>query len=50
MSLATTLGIFLIPGLYAVLQTNRERVKRALSWLFSKKKEADDDETEREDG
>ena len=49
MTLATTLGIFLIPGLYAVLQTNRERAKRALSWLFSKKKEAADDETERED-
>ncbi|MDR0652124.1 MAG: efflux RND transporter permease subunit, partial [Synergistaceae bacterium] len=28
MSMATVFGIFLIPGLYAVLQTNRERIKR----------------------
>jgi HAE1 family hydrophobic/amphiphilic exporter-1 len=40
MGLATSLGIFLIPGLYTVLQTNRERVKRFLGWLFSHKKEA----------
>jgi HAE1 family hydrophobic/amphiphilic exporter-1 len=40
MSMATALGIFLIPGLYVVLQTNRERVKRALRYIFSKKKEA----------
>jgi hydrophobe/amphiphile efflux-1 (HAE1) family protein len=38
MSMATTFGIFLIPGLYVVLQTNRERVKRAFGWLFSKKR------------
>ncbi|MDR3279412.1 MAG: efflux RND transporter permease subunit [Synergistaceae bacterium] len=42
MSMATAFGIFLIPGLYVVLQTNRERIKRLLGYIFSsKKKEAD---------
>jgi hydrophobe/amphiphile efflux-1 (HAE1) family protein len=35
MSMATVAGIFLIPGLYVLLQTNRERVKRFLGGLFS---------------
>ena len=39
MSMATGLGIFLIPGLYTVLQENRERAKRLLGWLFSSKRE-----------
>jgi hydrophobe/amphiphile efflux-1 (HAE1) family protein len=34
MSVATIFGIFLIPGLYVVLQTNRERAKAAISRLF----------------
>jgi HAE1 family hydrophobic/amphiphilic exporter-1 len=34
MSMATVFGIFLIPGLYVVLQTNRERVKRILGAIF----------------
>jgi HAE1 family hydrophobic/amphiphilic exporter-1 len=42
MSMATVFGIFLIPGLYAVLQTNRERVKRALGFLFSRKNKVED--------
>ncbi|MDR1472198.1 MAG: efflux RND transporter permease subunit [Synergistaceae bacterium] len=37
MSLATTFGIFLIPGLYAVLETNRERGKRLIASLFFQK-------------
>jgi multidrug efflux pump subunit AcrB len=37
MSMATVFGIFLIPGLYVALETNRERVKRLFSRLFSKK-------------
>jgi HAE1 family hydrophobic/amphiphilic exporter-1 len=44
MSMATVFGIFLIPGLYVVLQTNRERIKRLLGYLFSKKREAVDNE------
>ena len=48
MSLATSLGIFLIPGLYTVLQTNRERVKRILGRLFFHKKETAEDEEEME--
>jgi hydrophobe/amphiphile efflux-1 (HAE1) family protein len=48
MSMATALGIFLIPGLYVVLQTNRERVKRTFKALFSRKKEAAGVETEAE--
>jgi hydrophobe/amphiphile efflux-1 (HAE1) family protein len=35
MGLATAIGIFLIPGLYVLLQTNRERVKRVLGRIFS---------------
>ncbi|MDR3264615.1 MAG: efflux RND transporter permease subunit [Synergistaceae bacterium] len=35
MAVATVFGIFLIPGLYVVLQTNRERVKAFISRLFS---------------
>jgi hydrophobe/amphiphile efflux-1 (HAE1) family protein len=38
MSLATTLGIFLIPGLYVALQTSRERVKRLFGYIFSSRK------------
>jgi multidrug efflux pump subunit AcrB len=34
MSVATVFGIFVIPGIYAVLQKNRERVKAALKRLF----------------
>jgi HAE1 family hydrophobic/amphiphilic exporter-1 len=47
MSMATVFGIFLIPGLYATLQTNRERIKRLLGFLFSGKNKAEDvpDET-----
>jgi HAE1 family hydrophobic/amphiphilic exporter-1 len=40
MSMATAFGIFLIPGIYVVLETNRERAKRLISGLFSKKSEA----------
>lgn len=40
MSLATGIGIFLIPGLYTVLQTNRERVKNLISRMFKKRQEA----------
>ena len=48
MGVATVFGIFLIPGLYVVLQTNRERIKRLFRFLSSGKKEAKDtaDETE----
>jgi hydrophobe/amphiphile efflux-1 (HAE1) family protein len=35
MGLATFIGIFLIPGLYVVLQTNRERVKAFFGRMFS---------------
>ncbi|MDR1481736.1 MAG: efflux RND transporter permease subunit [Synergistaceae bacterium] len=35
MGLATVIGIFLIPGLYVLLQTNRERVKGFLGRVFS---------------
>jgi hydrophobe/amphiphile efflux-1 (HAE1) family protein len=51
MSMATVFGIFLIPGLYTVLQTNRERIKRLFgSLLFSRKNEVEDipDETQNE--
>jgi Cu/Ag efflux pump CusA len=50
MSMATVFGIFLIPGLYAVLQTNRERVKGLFRYLFSRKDEVEDtpDETRNE--
>lgn len=37
MSVATVFGIFLIPGLYVVLQTNRERAKAWLGRMFVKK-------------
>ncbi len=37
MSVATIFGIFLIPGLYVVLQTNRERAKAWLARMFMKK-------------
>ncbi|MDR3332693.1 MAG: efflux RND transporter permease subunit [Synergistaceae bacterium] len=40
MSMATALGIFLIPGLYVVLQTNRERIKGFLARLFLGKPKA----------
>ncbi|MDR3321789.1 MAG: efflux RND transporter permease subunit [Synergistaceae bacterium] len=39
MSMATITGIFLIPGLYVLLQTNRERAKRVLGALFFRKPE-----------
>jgi hydrophobe/amphiphile efflux-1 (HAE1) family protein len=47
MSIATVFGIFLIPGLYAVLQTNRERVKKFVGSIFGfgKKKENVQNET-----
>jgi hydrophobe/amphiphile efflux-1 (HAE1) family protein len=51
MSMATVFGIFLIPGLYVVLQTNRERIKKLMSSLFSRKNKAEDipsDETRNE--
>jgi len=38
LSLATGFGIFLIPGLYVVLQKNRERVKSFIGRLFSSEK------------
>jgi len=44
MSIATGLGIFLIPGLYVVLQTNREKAKAAISRMFSLKQEVAQDE------
>jgi hydrophobe/amphiphile efflux-1 (HAE1) family protein len=34
MGMATVFGIFIIPGLYVVLQTNRERVKRFFGAIF----------------
>jgi HAE1 family hydrophobic/amphiphilic exporter-1 len=46
MSMATVFGIFLIPGLYVVLQTNRERAKRIFGWLFNRRQEAVEDETD----
>ena len=42
MGMATAVGIFLIPGLYVILQTNRERTKRLFRFLFSVKKETKD--------
>lgn len=39
MSIATAFGIFLIPGLYVVLQGAREKVKAAISRMFSVKQE-----------
>ncbi|MDR0653019.1 MAG: efflux RND transporter permease subunit, partial [Synergistaceae bacterium] len=42
MSMATVFGIFLIPGLYVVLQTNRERIKKLFSFLFSRKDKVED--------
>lgn len=38
MSISTGLGIFLIPGLYVLLQTYREKIKAWLSRAFSKDK------------
>jgi hydrophobe/amphiphile efflux-1 (HAE1) family protein len=48
MSMATVFGIFIIPGLYVVLQTNRERVKNFFSSIFGggRKKEIAQNETE----
>ena len=46
LSLATGFGIFLIPGLYAILQENRERVKRLFGWHSSPKKEVAEVEAE----
>ncbi|MDR1943317.1 MAG: efflux RND transporter permease subunit [Synergistaceae bacterium] len=40
MSVATVFGIFLIPGVYVVLQRNRERVKSALKKVFARNQEA----------
>ncbi len=40
MSIATGFGIFLIPGLYVVLQTYREKIKAVISRMFSSKQEA----------
>ena len=42
MSMATVFGIFLIPGLYVVLQTNRERIKKLFGFLFSRKDKVED--------
>ena len=39
MSMATILGIFLIPGLYVVLQTYREKIKAAIARMFTAKQE-----------
>ena len=39
MSIATLFGIFLIPGLYVLLQTNRERIKALIKRAFSKRQE-----------
>ena len=39
MSIATIFGIFLIPGLYVVLQANRERIKAWIKRAFSKRQE-----------
>ena len=36
MSISTGFGIFIIPGLYVVLQTNRERIKALLGRFFAK--------------
>jgi hydrophobe/amphiphile efflux-1 (HAE1) family protein len=35
MNIATVFGIFLIPGIYVFLQTNRERVKAAIARMFA---------------
>jgi HAE1 family hydrophobic/amphiphilic exporter-1 len=40
MGISTAFGIFIIPGLYVVLQTNRERVKSFIRKVFSKKSDA----------
>jgi multidrug efflux pump subunit AcrB len=40
MLIGTVFGIFLIPGIYAVLQTNRERIKAFIKKIFSKAQEA----------
>jgi HAE1 family hydrophobic/amphiphilic exporter-1 len=49
MSMATGFGICIIPGLYVVLQTNRERVKRLIGAIFGRKeKETVPDETRNE--
>ena len=45
MSMATAFGIFLIPGLYVVLQSWRERIKAALRRSFAEKKEPEPEET-----
>jgi hydrophobe/amphiphile efflux-1 (HAE1) family protein len=37
MSIATLFGIFIIPGMYVVLQSNRERIKAAIAKLMSGK-------------
>ena len=37
MSIATLLGIFLIPGLYVVLQTGREKIKASFRRFVSRK-------------
>jgi HAE1 family hydrophobic/amphiphilic exporter-1 len=47
MSIATVFGIFIIPGLYVILQTNRERAKAAMSRLFGR---AGDVNSPRENG
>ena len=39
MTIATVFGIFLIPGLYVLMQSARERVKAALASLFMGRKE-----------
>lgn len=43
MSIATGLGIFLIPGLYVFLQTYREKIKARLAELFSKSKTGEEE-------
>jgi len=35
MTIATVFGIFLIPGLYVVLQTGREKVKARMRDIFA---------------
>ncbi|MDR1511070.1 MAG: efflux RND transporter permease subunit [Synergistaceae bacterium] len=50
MGMATVFGIFLIPGLYTALQTNRERIKSFFAAIFwgSGKKETVQNETKDE--
>ena len=43
MSISTGFGIFIIPGLYVVLQTNRERIKALLGRFFAKGRVSDDE-------